>query len=261
MPIYLYLDRGTLFHRFHPTVKVFGLFAVFWTVFWLDHPVALAPVGALLLGVAHASRSWANFRRLSWLLLLIVFFTSLVWILFFRVGAPLAKVGPLWVSRASLEFGLGRGLKLAELIATTIIFLSTTKVEEFSYGLRALGVPYRVGFAITLAFRLAPLFIDSALEVVAAQSLRGHEFRRGGPLSRLRRYAPVMIPVFMGALRKANNMAMALEARGFGHSPRPTSFAEYRFTRSDLFALIALSVLASASFLAYYLGWAGIKIR
>ena len=61
-----------------------------------------------------------------------------------------------------------------------------------------------------------PLFIDSALTVVDAQRLRGYDFDAGGPFERVRRYVPVIIPVFMGALRKANNMAMALEARGFG---------------------------------------------
>ena len=95
-------------------------------------------------------------------------------------------------------FGLGRGLKLAELLATSVLFLSTTKVEEFTAGLARLGVPYRVGFAITLAFRLVPLFIDSALTVVQAQSLRGYDFNRGGPLERVRRYVPVIDPGFHG---------------------------------------------------------------
>ena len=56
-----------------------------------------------------------------------------------------------------------------------MLFLSTTKVEEFTAGLARLGVPYRVGFAITLSFRLVPLFIDSALTVVQAQNLRGYD--------------------------------------------------------------------------------------
>ena len=60
--------------------------------------------------------------------------------------------------------------------------------------------------------------------MVDAQRLRGYDFDAGGPFERVRRYVPVIIPVFMGALRKANNMAMALEARGFGRSDdRPAS--------------------------------------
>ena len=67
---------------------------------------------------------------------------------------------------------------------------------------------------MSLAFRLVPLFMDSALTVVQAQSLRGYDFNQGNLLERMKRYVPAVIPVFMGALRRANNMAMALEARG-----------------------------------------------
>jgi energy-coupling factor transport system permease protein len=156
-------------------------------------------------------------------------------------------------------FGLGRGLKLAELLGTSVLFLSTTKVEEFTVGLSSLGVPYRAGFAITLAFRLVPLFIDSALTVVQAQRLRGHDFDRGGPLERIKRYVPVMIPVFMGALRKANNMAMALEARGFGKNHRPTSFIGYPMTVSDVCSLALIAMLGVVYFFIYYSGYGAIR--
>lgn len=140
-----------------------------------------------------------------------------------------------------------------------MLFLLTTKVEEFTVGLSSLGVPYRAGFAITLAFRLVPLFIDSALTVVQAQRLRGHDFDRGGPLQRIKRYVPVMVPVFMEALRKANNMAMALEARGFGKNHRPTSFIGYPMTVSDVCSLAMMGALGAGYFLIYYLGYGAIN--
>jgi energy-coupling factor transport system permease protein len=261
MPIYLYLDHATALHRLHPAVKILALFTVFWSIYWLDHPKALIPVGVILLIAAHLSNSWANFYRLRWLLFLIVFITAIMWVIFYRQGQPLFRLGPFPVSRASLAFGLGRGLKLAELIATTILFLSTTRVEEFAYGLAWMGVSYRIGFVVTLAFRLAPLFIDSALDVVAAQKLRGHDFKRGGPIARMRGYVPVMVPVFMGALRRANNMAIALEARGFGHANRPTSLIEYPLTQADWLGLLALGVLGAGSFLAYCLGYGAISVH
>ena len=52
MPIYLYIDRGSLVHRLNPTVKVFALFIMFWSVYWVDHPVALLPLGLLLVALA-----------------------------------------------------------------------------------------------------------------------------------------------------------------------------------------------------------------
>lgn len=258
MPIYLYIDRGTLIHRLHPTVKVLSIFMVFWSVYWVDAPLALVPLGLLLAAIAQFTDSWPNFYRLRWLFILVILSTTLSWMIFYRRGTALFTLWPFYFSRASIAFGFGRGLKLAELLATSVIFLSTTKVEEFTVGLARLGVPYRVGFAITLAFRLVPLFIDSALTVVQAQSLRGHDFSQGGPIERLRRYLPVMIPVFMGALRKANNMAMALEARGFGYSTHPTSFIDYPVRAVDVGVAVLMVAVGFSYFGIYYLGYGAI---
>src|SRR5258708_17528554 len=130
----------------------------------------------------------------------------------------------LKITKLSITFGIGRGIKLAELLAASVLFLSTTKVEEFTYGLQRMKVTYRVSFAISLSVRLVPLFIDSAVTIVDAQRLRGYDFDEGGPLERVRRYVPVVISVFMGALRKANNMAMVVGARGFGFTHESSPF-------------------------------------
>ena len=261
MPIYLYLDRRTFIHRLHPAVKIITIFGIFWSVYWVDNPIALLPIGIILLAGAQFTRAWPNFYSLRWLFILVIFGTTVTWILFYRQGKPLVHLGPLFVSRASLEYGFGRGIKLAELLATSVLFLSTTKVEEFAFGLAQMGVPYRVGFAITLSFRLVPLFIDSALTVVQAQTLRGYDFESGSLITRVRRYVPVTVPVFMGALRKANNMAMALEARGFGYSERPTSYVHYEMGLLDFAVLIGVALLGAAYFMIYYTGYGAIARR
>jgi energy-coupling factor transport system permease protein len=261
VPIYLYIDHGSVIHRLNPTVKVFALVTMFWSVYWVDQPLALVPLGLLMLVIAQVTQAWPNFYRLRWLFILLIFFTTLAWMVFYRKGPPLINLPLIHFSRSSILFGLGRGLKLAELLATSVLFLSTTRVEEFTAGLSRLGVPYRAGFAITLAFRLVPLFIDSAITIVQAQSLRGYDFNRGNPFERVRRYVPVIIPVFMGALRKANNMAMALEARGFGISNEPTSYIDYPMRRSDRIAFVLLIGIGAAQFLIYYSGYGVVRVR
>jgi energy-coupling factor transport system permease protein len=268
MPIYLYIDRGTFVHRLHPTVKVFSLFVMFWSVYWVDNPIALlVPIGVIMLWIAQLTDSWPNFYRLRYLFVILIFTTTIMWMIFYQRGTPLFKLElfrfgshhvAIDVTWLSIKFGVGRGIKLAELLAASVLFLSTTKIEEFTYGLQRMRVPYRVGFAISLSFRLVPLFIDSAVTIVDAQRLRGYDFNQGGPLERVRRYVPVVIPVFMGALRKANNMAMALEARGFGFSHEPTTFIEYPVTPADVAAFIFLLILGALYFILYYTGLGGI---
>jgi energy-coupling factor transport system permease protein len=207
-----------------------------------------------MMWAASVTGSWRNFRALRWLFAILVFTTTISWMVFYRKGTPIVNVPIFHISRESLVFGFGRGIKLAELLATSVLFLSTTKIEEFTVGLQRMGVSYRAGFAISLAFRLVPLFIDSALTIVDAQRLRGYDFNQGGPIERVRRYVPVVVPVFMGALRKANNMAMALEARGFGRLAEPTTFIDYPIRATDVAAFAVLIAIAAAHFMLYYTG-------
>jgi len=251
----LYVDRHSVVHRLHPTLKIFGLFAAFWSIYWIDNPLTLVPFIVAELVAAAAIGAGENVYRFRWFFLLIVLPTMLTWMISYRRGAPIINLWLIHPSVQSILFGLGKGMKVAALVLASVLFLSSTKVEELSVGLTHLGFPYRFGFTITLAFRLVPLFIDSALTVVDAQRLRGYDFDAGGPLERVRRYVPVIIPVFMGALRKANNMAMALEARGFGRSNQPTSFIEYRMHARDAEAFVFLLAVCSLAFMLYWTGY------
>jgi energy-coupling factor transport system permease protein len=103
--------------------------------------------------------------------------------------------------------------------------------------------------------------MDAALTVVQAQSLRGYDFNQGNLLQRMRRYVPAMIPVFMGALRRVNNMAMALEARGFGMGAAPTTLGEYRMRPRDIVALMILILIGTTYFLLDLKGYGTISPR
>jgi energy-coupling factor transport system permease protein len=251
----LYVDHDSVVHRLHPTLKILGLFAAFWSIYWIDNPLTLVPFIAAELLAAAAIGAGENVYRFRWFFLLIVLPTMLTWMISFRRGTPIINLWFIKPSVMSILFGLGKGMKVAALILASVLFLSSTKVEELSVGLSRLGLPYRFGFTITLAFRLVPLFIDSALTVVDAQRLRGYDFDAGGPIERIRRYVPVIIPVFMGALRKANNMAPALEARGFGRSNDPTSFIEYRLHARDAEAFAVLWAICTLAFILYWTGY------
>jgi energy-coupling factor transport system permease protein len=257
----LYLDRGSFIHRLHPAVKLFALFIMFWSIFWVDHPRALLPVALLMVLMIQVSGSWPNFYAFRWFIVLIIPPTMIEWMAIYRQGTPLVNLWFIHLSRQAVLFGFGRGLKLALLLSSSILFLSTTTIEEFTTSLVSLHVPYRVAFAMSLAFRLVPLFMDSALTVVQAQSLRGYDFNQGNLFERMKRYVPAVIPVFMGALRRANNMAMALEARGFGMGTTPTSFVEYRMRPRDVMALATLAAIGILYFLIYYTGYGAISAK
>ena len=240
----LYLDRRSVLHDVHPLAKLFAAAAIFVAVFSLEHPLAIAPYTALLLATALAAHAGPNLRRLRWLLLVIPIGTVLIWTFFYRGSGAPQSFGP---SATGFLFGVGMGAKLLSFLLLNVVLLSTTRVEELTAAFTRLGLPYRAGFALTLAFRLVPLFADSAATVLQAQRLRSLGAEPRGVLARLRRTVPVIIPVFMAALRRADQMAIALDMRGFGLPGARTRLVEHGLgVRETVTIVVALAAPASA---------------
>jgi energy-coupling factor transport system permease protein len=149
------------------------------------------------------------------------------------------------------------GLRLDLMILCGAVFLSATRIEAFTAGLSMLGMPYSACFALTLGFRLAPLFMESAAAVLQAQRCRGLDLRRGGLLARLRKALPVLVPVFLGAVRRAEDMAIALESKGFRSGAKRTSHKRYPFGGWDVACLCGTAALMIGAFWLRAEGYGG----
>lgn len=254
MTLSLYTPADTAIHRLHPVVKLIAMLGLFTAVFVTEAPQLLLPLLLAALAVAAWARSLLPFWRLRTLFVLVFLMTFVVWSLFYQEGTPLVHWGPIKISVAGVSFAFGMGLKLIGFLAIGVLFLATTKVEEFAYALTRVGVPFKLGFTMTLSFRLVPAFLDATMTVVQAQRCRGFNFDEGNIAERIRRYVPVIVPVFIGALRRADGMAMALEARGF-QSGRPRSaLEEYRFRGRDGLGLVVVLGLTAVYVILWRLG-------
>ena len=237
MSLTLYRSPPTAPHRLHPVTKCLGLLAFVVAAFLVDRPAWLAPLGGLALLGLLAIGAGATLRRFRLMFVLVFVFTTGTWTLF--AARPW---GPTW---SGFWFGIATGVRLDTFLAGGLFFLSITRVEEMAYALGRAGVPYTVGFTLTLAFRLVPVFFDAAFTIVDAQRCRGFDLSQGNLLTRLRRYVPIIVPVFIGALRRADRMAMALELRGFNSGRPRTTWIRAQVGRADAFVLGCLLLVVS----------------
>jgi energy-coupling factor transport system permease protein len=240
----LYLDHPSWLHRRHPVAKVLTLVMLFAAAFNLDDPVLLAAVLALVLAATASAGALPVLHRMRWLMIPVFVFTTLIWTVFFPAtpGVPVDR----WLA---LRYGLGMAFRLEVYLASGFLFLAATSIEEFAFALSSLGVPYRVGFVLTLAFRLVPVFLDAALTVRDAQRCRGLDFATGNFAERITRYVPVIVPVFIGGLRRADQMAFALEVRGFSSGRTRTSLPRPGMNGADV-ALICGGAAVLAAVIA-----------
>lgn len=238
--MFLYLPHNTFLHRLHPSTKIVGLILmlVVTVAFVSPWPQLTILCGVLLM--AYFSRAMSNLRRILPLVITIMVFSCITWSLFKRVGDPFWTFGPLMLSWESIQYGAAMGFRLDAMMLSGMVFVSCTRVEEFSFGLRTLGLPFPVSFALSLAFRLVPLFFTRIGIIVQAQQSRGLDLHSGNVWQRTRKYVPLLVPIFVYAIRDTDLLAMALESKGFGMRGQRTEYLRFRFRWYDATIVILL---------------------
>jgi len=231
----LYVERDSLLHRLHPGVKVLLLLCYFVAALVVEDWRMQWALVLFVLLCAVRSGAGGNLRAFAKFLTVIGAMTVLLWSLY---ETKLA----LRVTPRSLEFA-GR---ICGMLIAGLLFLSVTRIEEFTYALSRAGLPASVTMALGLAFRFVPILTGTAVTVVALQSLRGLDLRRGSLLQRLRKYLPLLVPVLITALRNVPQLAMALEGRGFGLRRRPTPFRIFPFRVADALTLLMAALAVGA---------------
>jgi len=240
----------TPLHRLHPADKIVLLVLYFvWAMQFNDPLGVLLPLAVALAGL-FAARAMGNARKALPLMVPITVMCLLLWSLLAgtsRGHTVLWQWGSLAVYREAVWYAVAMAIRLNAMLLGGIIFISVTGIEELRLGLTRLGLPYPMAFAISLAFRLVPL-IGSTLEKAAqAQKSRGFALDRGGPLTRLRNHAPLIIPVILVSLRNIDQLAAALEARGFGGPTRRTSFIASPWRTADTMCCISAVVVIATT--------------
>ncbi|MCT9002262.1 energy-coupling factor transporter transmembrane component T family protein [Microbacterium memoriense] len=154
----------------------------------------------------------------------------------------------------ALEVGLATGVRLAAIIALALIAgLTTTGPDLVRSTVQQLRVPYRIGYTALAAFRFVPRF-GYELEVIRqAHRVRGAHGGRG-PFAALARWWGYIVPLLAGAIRHAERVALAMDARAFGaHPDRTERYLVPWRTRDTVFVLAFWA--ASAGVLWYFFPW------
>lgn len=255
MDPYLYLDRDTAVHRLDPRTKIFLMLGAFVLAFLFVNPLWGLGVLAVVLGFGYAGQSLHNLKRIWFILFMIAVVTVILWSIFGSGETPLF----LFVEWEALLYGMGTALRIDTTIIAGMIFLSTTRNEEIATGLVRLRVPYRFAFAVSTALRLAPTVIATTTTISQAQRSRGLDLESGSFVQRVRKFVPLLVPVFVSTIRSTNTFAMALESKGFGASAGRTFYLRLAMGRGDALALGVFTALLVAALVLRLAGFGEIE--
>lgn len=237
MSEFLFIERESFFRRLHPSGKIISLVLVFVAALLLDDPCYMLGLWLIVLPAGYFSAGFRLLARLWFLFSAICLASFMLWAVFTRAGNPLFALGPLRLTEQGVLFAAGSALRLGLMLFCGLIFIASTPIENLFYGLTGLGVPFPVSFALSLSFRLVPIFSQSASTILQAQRARGL-ITSANPVRKFQSYFPLFVPVFLSALRKVDQLSVALEARGFGSGIKRTSWIQFRFSRRDWLLLV-----------------------
>lgn len=251
-----YLDARGPLHHLDPRAKVMAALLLLAAVFSLDRWHGYAAVSCLLLlfalyGKIPLSRLAAAVRGVAFLL----FFTVVVNGLF-TPGESVARLGPFTLTARGLSTGLLLGLRLVLIVGVTSLLTAVTKPLDLAHSLAWLLRPLRLlrlpvselAMVTSIALRFIPVLSAEARRIELAQKARGIEID-DTPLRRAISLAPVVVPLFAGAMRYAGELGLALEARGYAPGIRRGRLHPLRFTAADLAAVSGCAVVALTAWL------------
>ena len=256
-----YIPGDSFLHRMDPRVKIVLLFFYLLLVFFVENAAGFLALGisiALLMIVSQVplGMQLRSIRPILW----IVLFTFGVH-LFMTPGTELFAVGPLSTTWEGLTRGVYIGLRLILLILLSTLLTLTTSPLRLTDGLEALlsplrrvGVPvHELSMMMTIALRFIPTLLEELDRIMKAQKARGADFEHGSIVRRMRAIVPVLVPLFLSAFRRADELAMAMEARCYRGGEGRTQMKELHIGRVD-YAAVAVFVLGAAGICAVSAG-------
>ena len=171
---------------------------------------------------------------------LILIFTFIM-NLFFIPGEEIFRWGFLSVSREGLVQAIFMAIRLVLLVVGTSLLTLTTSPLALTEGIEKLMSPLkRVGFPahaiammITIALRFIPTLIDEADKIMKAQMARGADFESGNVLNRAKNLVPLLVPLILNALRRAEELATAMESRCYRGDEHRTKLNPLRIMGKD----------------------------
>ncbi len=246
-----YFPGNTVVHRLDPRTKILLVLVYIVALFLCRWVFSYALAFAFLaLAVALSRiRLKALFKGLKPLLLIIVF-TALI-NLFYSEGEPLVEFWIFRITREGIWNACFLVLRIMLLVMGTFLLTYTTSPIALTDGIESLLKPLKVvhfpvhelAMMMSIALRFIPTLIEETDKIISAQKARGADFETGNLFRRAKALIPILVPLFVSAFRRADELATAMECRCYHGGEGRTKMKQLRFHAADTVSLTVGALL------------------
>ena len=236
-----YFPGKSVLHRLDPRMKILLTVGYIVMLFTVSNPLGLC-VGILFLIFAYAISGIPPrmiTKSLKPVIPIIIFTTVLN--MFFVKGDPLFDWWIFHISRQGLLTAVVMTIRIICLIAGTSLLTYTTSPITLTDGLERLMKPlkkvhfpvHELSMMMTIALRFIPTLIEETDKIMSAQKARGADLESGGIMQRARALVPILIPLFVSAFRRADELALAMECRCYRGDVGRTRMKQLHYSWQD----------------------------
>lgn len=249
-----YYPSNSILHKLDPRVKLVGtllyIISLFFIKNYYGYVLAAVCLGIIItLSKVPIKYILRGLKAVIFLLLFMVVFN-----LFFTPGREALKLGFVRVTWEGIESAILMGLRLIFLLLGSSIMTFTTTPNQLTDGLESLMGPlkkikvpvHEISMMMSIALRFIPILMEETDKIMKAQMARGADFESGGLIKRAKSLIPLLVPLFVSAFRRANDLAMAMEARCYRGGEGRTKMKPLKYAGRDMMVYLMLIIYVAA---------------
>ena len=252
-----YYPAKSILHRLDPRVKLVSTLLYLISLFLFRSIPGYLVATLFLAGVIRASRVpfkhiVKGLRPIIMLLMITVIFNLFLT----RDGDVLFHKGIFTITEGGLQTAVYMAVRLIYLIIGSSLMTFTTTpneltdgIEKLLYPLNKIHIPvHEVAMMMSIALRFIPILLEETDKIMKAQIARGADLESGNMIQRAKNMIPILVPLFVSAFRRANDLAMAMEARCYRGGEGRTKMKPLHYRTKDRIAYIVVIVYVIAVF-------------
>lgn len=249
-----YYQTDSVIHRLDPRVKLTATLCFIISLFVVQSWVGYVVAAVFLAVMIKLSGVPFKFMVKGMKAIVFILLITVVFNLFLTPGEVLVSVWKLKITREGVRLAVMMAVRLSFLIiGSSVMTLTTTPnsltdgMEKMMKPLKAVKVPvHEVAMMMSIALRFIPILLEETDKIMKAQIARGADFESGNLIKKAKAMVPLLVPLFISAFRRANDLAMAMEARCYRGGEHRTKMKPLKYQKRDRIAYAVLAVYFAA---------------
>ena len=249
-----YYPADSVIHKLDPRVKLFGTLIYIISLFVFKGLPAFILAAIFLVVLIKLSKVPFSYMVKGLKTIVLIMLFAAVFNLFLTPGTKLVSFWIFTITYEGLKNAVVMMVRLIFLIIGTSLMTLTTTPNELTDGLekalsplKYIKVPvHEIAMMMTIALRFIPTLLEETDKIMKAQMARGADFEHGNLIQKAKNMVPLLVPLFVSAFRRANDLAMAMEARCYRGGEGRTKMKPLHYQKRDRMAYLTLLVYLAA---------------